>query len=413
MATHDDFDGVYFSVMSLVLYHQQCLRDIEILIIDNNPSSKHGAAVRGLSERVPHVRYIAAEEYHGTAIRERVFHEANGKYVLCMDCHVFLHAGALRRLIDYFDANSSSADVLHGPIFYDNHNDFSTHMTPEWSDGFYGRWGRDVRGGEIGNQPFDIPMQGLGLFACVRDNWPGFNPKFRGFGGEEGYIHEKFRQHGGRVLCLPFLRWTHRFDRPNAPTYPNSWSDRIRNYHIGWEELGLDTRPILDHFSDLLGEANTSSMYSRLLLEKVGPLWQCDSICLFAQNSMQPSLNGLGVQRIIQGASSISELNSFFQRSCEQRLPNISLPKVLLIVALTESEFDFESAVCNAASSFGELDFHSSELQLIEAPAFQAVLLAPTLFDFVLDCFTEHSGLDAIKLKELSISARSAEGELL
>jgi len=103
LAAHDDYDGVYFSVINLVLYHQQCVHDIEILIIDNNPNSKHGAAVRGLAERVPHVRYIAAKEYRGTAIRERVFHEANGKYVLCMDCHVFLHAGALQSLIDYFD----------------------------------------------------------------------------------------------------------------------------------------------------------------------------------------------------------------------------------------------------------------------------------------------------------------------
>ena len=409
MATHDDYDGVYFSVMSLVLYHQQCLHDIEILIIDNNPSSKHGEAVRGLAERVPNVRYVAAKEYRGTAIRERVFHEANGKYVLCMDCHVFLHAGALRRLIDYFDANSESADILHGPIYYDNHDNFSTHMTPEWREGFYGRWGKDDRGGEIESEPFDIPMQGLGLFACVKGNWPSFNLKFRGFGGEEGYIHEKFRQHGGRVLCLPFLRWTHRFDRPNAPTYPNSWEDRIRNYHIGWEELGLDTRPILNHFSDLLGEANTSSMYSRLLLEKASPLWQYDSIYLFTQKSMPPpSLNGLGVQRIMQTTTSMSELRSLFRRASEQQRPN-----VLLIVALTESDAEFESAICNAISNFSDLNSRSRDVELIESPVFQVALLAPTLYDFVVDSFTEHSGLDIKKLDELSLAARSTAGNSL
>ena len=59
---------------------------------------------------------------------------------------------------------------------------------------------------EIDAPAFEIPMQGLGLFACRRAAWVGFNTRFRGFGAEEGYIHEKTRQHGGRTLCLPFLR---------------------------------------------------------------------------------------------------------------------------------------------------------------------------------------------------------------
>ena len=84
-------------------------------------------------------------------------------------------------------------------------------------------------------------MQGMGLFACRKDAWPGFNPLFRGFGAEEGYIHEKVRQGGGRTLCLPFLRWMHRFNRPLGAPYPNIWEDRIRNYYIGWRELGLPT----------------------------------------------------------------------------------------------------------------------------------------------------------------------------
>ena len=46
--------------------------------------------------------------------------------------------------------------------------------------------------------------------------WPGFPAAFRGFGGEEAYIHEKFRRAGGRRLCLPWLRWMHRFGRPVA-----------------------------------------------------------------------------------------------------------------------------------------------------------------------------------------------------
>jgi hypothetical protein len=96
-------------------------------------------------------------------------------------------------------------------------------------------------------------MQGLGLFACRRLAWPGFNRRFRGFGGEEGYLHEKFRQAGGRSLCLPFLRWIHRFNRPMGIPYTNTWDDRLRNYLIGFTELGWDTGPVEEHFNEFLG----------------------------------------------------------------------------------------------------------------------------------------------------------------
>jgi hypothetical protein len=73
---------------------------------------------------------------------------------------------------------------------------------------------------------------------------------FRGFGGEEGYIHEKMRQHGGRVLCLPWLRWGHRFGRANGVPYRVSVEDKLRNYLLGYDELGLDLTPVLEHFAE-------------------------------------------------------------------------------------------------------------------------------------------------------------------
>jgi hypothetical protein len=68
----------------------------------------------------------------------------------------------------------------------------------------------------------------MGVFSCRKGAWPGFNPMFRGFGGEEGYIHEKFRQAGGRCLCLPWLRWTHRFGRPAGIGYSLTVGEKLR-----------------------------------------------------------------------------------------------------------------------------------------------------------------------------------------
>ena len=94
--------------------------------------------------------------------------------------------------------------------------------------------------------PFSIWGHGLGLFGCRKDSWLGFNDQFRGFGGEEGYIHCKYRKAGRDVLCLPWMKWMHKFN--DGVPYPLDIKDRIRNYMIGFDELGLDQTPIYEHF---------------------------------------------------------------------------------------------------------------------------------------------------------------------
>ena len=192
--------------------------------------------------------------FASTAIRDRVFAEASGEFVLCMDSHVFFVPGALRRLIAYMRERPEMRDLLQGPLVYDDLKTFSTHFDPVWRAGMYGTWATDPRGQDPDGEPFDIPMQGLGVFACRRAAWPGFNPRFRGFGGEEGYIHEKMRQRGGRTLCLPFLRWMHRFNRPMGVPYPNFWEDRFRNYMIGFTELGQPVDGVKQEIVAVLGE---------------------------------------------------------------------------------------------------------------------------------------------------------------
>src|SRR5580704_2452877 len=117
----------------------------------------------------------------------------------------------------------------------------------------YGCWAMDDRGKDIDSDPFEIGMQGLGVFACRRQEWPGFNPRLAGFGGEEGYLHEKIRRAGGRTLCLPFLRWMHRFERPMGISYRPDWADRIRNYLLTHAELDLDPSAVIQHFEEMLG----------------------------------------------------------------------------------------------------------------------------------------------------------------
>jgi len=280
MATYDDYDGVYFTLQAIRLYHPEILGDVEFVVVDNNPHGPCGPALKDLGNWIENYRYIPKGEISGTAIRDWVFREAACEFVLCIDCHVLVVSGALRRLIDYFQAAPDTIDLLQGPMVYDDLKGYATHFKPGWRDGMYGTWDTDPAGADVDQPPFEIPMQGLGLFACRRNAWPGFNPAFRGFGGEEGYIHEKIRRRGGKVLCLPFLRWMHRFNRPLGTTYTNRWEDRVRNYLIGFRELGWNTDQVIEHFRTFLGETVWSAVVARL-----GP----DVSPLAAPRSVEPA----------------------------------------------------------------------------------------------------------------------------
>lgn len=253
MATYDDYDGVYFTIQALRLYHANVINDVELLVIDNNPSGLASEALKNLCNNSTNCRYVPYTEKTGTsAPRDYIFEVASAPYVMCVDSHILLDINVIQKLIKYFRKNPLSNDLLQGPLLDDGGTTIFTHWDPVWSKGMYGTWSIDDRGRKASNKPFEIPLQGLGLFACRKAVWLGFNPDFSGFGGEEGYIHEKFRQAGHRTLCLPFMRWMHRFNRPFGANYANTWEDRVRNYFIGYQELGLNSDKMEQHFSKLL-----------------------------------------------------------------------------------------------------------------------------------------------------------------
>jgi hypothetical protein len=260
MATYNDFDGLYFTIQALRLY--QDLTDTELLVVDNYGCQR----TKEFVEEWARGRYVLATGTVGTAApKDLVFREAWGEAVLCCDSHVLFAPGAIARLKAYYREHPGCVDLLQGPLLYDELLSVATHFDPVWRDQMWGTWGIDPRGDDPEGEPFEIPMQGMGVFSCRKDAWPGFNPRFRGFGGEEGYIHEKVRQAGGRCLCLPWLRWAHRFGRPAGVPYPLSVDDKFRNYLIGHAELGLDLQPVFEHFAEHLPENTIKAIAEEVL----------------------------------------------------------------------------------------------------------------------------------------------------
>lgn len=247
-AVYDDFLGLWPTVQSLRMHHSEHIA--EILVVDNNPNGKEAQTLKQFCKSVPGVRYEPMETPTGTAPpRNRVFELATSEHVICMDPHVLLMPGSLNALTDFYNHNRDCRDhLVQGPLVYDNLKQQSTHFADEWRDQMWGTWATDNRVST--DLWFPIPAQGLGLFACSKSGWLGFNDKFRGFGGEEWYIHEKYRQLGRQCWCVSGLKWVHRFGRPAGVPYPLTRYQKLRNYLIGHLELGLSLSRVREHFLD-------------------------------------------------------------------------------------------------------------------------------------------------------------------
>lgn len=299
---YEDFDGAYFTLQALRLYHD--LEGAELLVVDNSPDTAAGKAVRGLVEGWSDGRYVAAPLATGpAAAKDLVFRHARGDAVLVMDCHVLLAPGSLNALRSYYEEHPETEDLLTGPLVYDNLRDLSTHFDNRWRGEMWGTWGRAwrcrcghafsmengiardlftfeplercphcgaafappprdhessesslrrdgcTRVADVGDsRPIRIPAHGCGLLSCRRDAWLGFPETWRGFGGEEFYIHTKFQQAGRQVVLLPGLRWLHRFGRPGGVRYPLSRYAKVRNYVLGHQELGIPLDRVQEHF---------------------------------------------------------------------------------------------------------------------------------------------------------------------
>jgi hypothetical protein len=237
IATYRDFDGLYFTLQSLRAHHGT---GFDVLVLDNAPERcvRSEAVTRAVGGRYRH-----RPDLTGTSkSRDALFRLAESEWVMVCDSHVLFELGAIAALSERIAKPEHAKDLLTGPLVWDDGVGVSTHWRPNAEPGLWGVWDRDPRIDR--EEHFEIPMQGLGCFAMARASWPGFHPLARGFGGEEGYIHEKVRRAGGRALCIARLRWRHRFRDVggfdlNPTPYPAYLGDHTFNLLVQHRELGI------------------------------------------------------------------------------------------------------------------------------------------------------------------------------
>ena len=288
------------------------LQKIEFLVVENDPTSNHAGMVRDLEKKIRNLKVVDYTEKVGTsASRNKIIEEARTPFVLVMDCHVLLCpvVESLDRLFTFLEYNSKTEDLYTGSLVHDDLGGISTHYNDSWGGEMWGQWGSAWQcvcenfnfsvknennkatffslekqekldkcvycsrefpknlnyagheaalgqegynriGGKPSEPPFAVFAQGLGLFLTKKISWLKFNEHAEGFGGEECYIHEKYRAEGRHTYNLPFLKWLHRFGRPDGVPYPLTLENKVRNYILEFTELGKDLTPVKKHFVD-------------------------------------------------------------------------------------------------------------------------------------------------------------------
>jgi len=259
MCCIQDYQGAYFTIQSILLYHSEVLADIEFVVVDNDPESIQGKALANFCQKwvkkVP-IRYFPFSEYRATSLRNLVFDYAKTEYVLCCDSHVLFAPKAIQSLIGFFDTGLDKGGLIHGPLLYDDLKNAATHFSQDWSQGMWGQWKTDERLEK--ESYFEIPSQGMGAFACRKQAWLRFCDDNRGFGGEEGTIQELFRKNNRKVLCLVSFKWVHRFryEGEHIP-YPVSIEDKFKNHIREFNRLERNDQEIISHFTTLDVEEST------------------------------------------------------------------------------------------------------------------------------------------------------------
>lgn len=267
MATYDDYDGCFFSISSLRLHHPVHLYDTEFLVIDNNPGSAHSNQLKHLASHVDCIRIVEQPYRQSSFVKYGALSLAKGDVILGIDCHVLFECGAIKKMMDYFEAHPHTKNMLTGPLIHDGMKECFTHMDPIWSGHDFGTWGQNKEGLKSG-QPFEVPMQGMACFALLRENAPNIPvSSFAGFGAEEWFVAETVRQNGGKVVCHPEMGWIHRFDWPKR-TFAVRAEDRLFNYFTGWlrlygDEKHLMVRQMIEYNNLLYGKEVVAQQLAR------------------------------------------------------------------------------------------------------------------------------------------------------
>lgn len=275
IATSDDYSGLHETITSILAHHSECRNRIEIVVCDNSPvGSRHVDLNQKLCNSTEST-YVRLDKRFGTACaKNEAVAASRGKWCLLIDSHVqipgavvdwdgmAIKQGVLRQALHWVMTRPNDQTLYHGHGYREDigESTFGTQFKPGFGSFMWGQWETDER--RSGQVPFDIWAAGCWLMLFNRQAWEtvgGFHPLCLGFGGEEVFIHERWRRSGRKVQCLPWLRASHRFGNPAREPMPIA--DRIWNNCLMSLECGTPTKEqIVEHFVNEAGVATADQI---------------------------------------------------------------------------------------------------------------------------------------------------------
>ena len=216
---------LWFTLQGLL--HAGFSERTEILVVDNDPSPDVRDVCSYFSR--PFLRYIEAGEIKGVNYPRTIGADAaTGEWLMMLDSHVLMAPSSYARITERINNNQYPArSLIHCGVSFGSPVIWGSYrLTLETN--FWGDWHYPVR--DNAQLPYPIAATGNWAFLTRLQDWKdygGFNPAFRGYGGDEIYLQLKYWRSGGQVLLDPLLRGSH-------------WSGP-RTYSIVSKELIVNT----------------------------------------------------------------------------------------------------------------------------------------------------------------------------
>lgn len=268
MLAIDDFDGIYHTIQTIRLYHPEVLDEIEIIVVDNNPTGHHALMTQDFMKKClleVASRYVSFSYRVGSLLKEKIYQYADTPYILCVDPGVSFVSGSLRKLIDFFERGEDNGNIIQGPMIESSLNDCWTHLTEEWNGISYGKFAMDDRLLNPDAKPFEISHMTLSAFACRKDSWINFPQTFyaNSSKAEDFYIHKKAKQMGKVTMCLPFFKWIGKTKKTSGTNFSNTLDVVLENYITAHLYLKIDTKDLKNAFKHLYTEEKFNELESK------------------------------------------------------------------------------------------------------------------------------------------------------
>ncbi|WP_344963888.1 hypothetical protein [Streptomyces thioluteus] len=244
----DGHTAAYFTALALRLHHPEAAAPLRTPRRPRDPDAPAASALRGSPG-------CGTPPATGSAARPcGTWRSARPAPSGCCAWELRVAAGARRgRPPPLLRRRASRArDLLQGPPAEDDLCTVHTHRDPVFDGASFGTWGCDPRGAEADAPPFEIGMQDLGLFACRREAWAGFNPRLRGTARRRGTCTRSTGRRGRGCCACPSSAG--RAAGPPSPSLPIRPHCAATGSSRG-RRAGLAVEPVVDHCREVYGDA--------------------------------------------------------------------------------------------------------------------------------------------------------------